>query len=335
MNARHTERLVAFARRHETTADLALALGILLIANTDALAEQPHPLRLVLFNAAATLPLIWRRPRPMGRFAFDRAGRRCPVDRRREGARRCRAARRALHRRRARAPPARRSGDGACSASEPCSPRRAGDPTTPFKTIVGLLGLTIAAAGLGTSVRQRRSFQASLEERAASRRTRPDRPRDARHRRPQPLGDDRARRRRRFAAERAPERAARPWRSVSATGRQALAEMRRLLGVLREERATAACAPARHAGQIDALVGQVRAAGLPVELAVDGDAASPPGAQLAVYRLVQEALTNSLKHAGPAARAGSPPLRRRRGRRRGRATTAAAAPLAEPPAAAG
>ena len=65
MNTTHSDRLVAFAGRHETLADLALALGILLISATDALAEQPHPLAIVVFSVALTLPLVWRRRSPM------------------------------------------------------------------------------------------------------------------------------------------------------------------------------------------------------------------------------------------------------------------------------
>ena len=69
MNATAIQRVIGFARRHETTADLALASGILLISMTDALAEQNGPLELVVFNTALTLPLVWRRRWPMPVFA--------------------------------------------------------------------------------------------------------------------------------------------------------------------------------------------------------------------------------------------------------------------------
>ena len=96
-------------------------------------------------------------------------------------------------------------------------------------------------------------------------------------------------------------------RRVSATGRTALADTRRLLGVLRQEPGEApdgALAPAPDLSQLDPLIAQVRAAGLAATLEVSGEApAMPAGQQLTVYRLVQEALTNTLKHGGPGARA--------------------------------
>jgi signal transduction histidine kinase len=89
--------------------------------------------------------------------------------------------------------------------------------------------------------------------------------------------------------------------TVEQTGRQALAEMRRLLGVLREEGEIAALAPQPGLATLSTLVAQVRDAGLPVELTYEGDRISlPAGVDLSAYRIVQEALTNTLKHAGPA-----------------------------------
>jgi signal transduction histidine kinase len=98
-----------------------------------------------------------------------------------------------------------------------------------------------------------------------------------------------------------PVRARQSLVAVEETGRQALGEMRRLLGILRGEEHEARLAPQPGIGDIDTLVEQVRAAGLPVEVVVEGGPTPvPPGVDLVAYRVVQEALTNALKHAGAA-----------------------------------
>jgi two-component sensor histidine kinase len=85
------------------------------------------------------------------------------------------------------------------------------------------------------------------------------------------------------------------------TGRQALVEMRRLVEMLRKDDEELALAPQPSLVHLELLVQQVREAGLPVELSVEGEPrALPPGVDLSAYRIVQEALTNALKHAGPA-----------------------------------
>jgi signal transduction histidine kinase len=114
-----------------------------------------------------------------------------------------------------------------------------------------------------------------------------------------------------------PEEAREALDAVERTASSGLSELRRLLSALREEGEPAALAPQPSLNQIDALVAEVRAAGLPVELHVEGMSRElPPGIDLCAYRVVQEALTNTLKHAGSAT-ARSASLRGNRGRDRG------------------
>lgn len=104
----------------------------------------------------------------------------------------------------------------------------------------------------------------------------------------------------------APEQAKEALQTISGTGRQALAEMRRLLGVLRtgEPQESEDYVPQPDVEQIEVLVEQVRAAGLPVDFEVEGAPRKlPSGVELTAYRIVQEALTNTRKHGGPEARA--------------------------------
>ena len=106
------------------------------------------------------------------------------------------------------------------------------------------------------------------------------------------------------AVTRSPAEACDAIRDVSGTARQALAETRRLLGVLRGGFGQESRQPLPTLADLDDLVARVRAAGLPVRYERTGAAADlPTGVQLAVFRLVQEALTNTMKHAGPRASA--------------------------------
>ncbi|HEX6023861.1 MAG TPA: histidine kinase [Solirubrobacter sp.] len=180
-----------------------------------------------------------------------------------------------------------------------------------------LTGLATAAVVLGLNVRTRRAYTAALEERAEQL----ERERDQQGR--LAAAAERARIAREmhdivahnlsvmisladgagFMAEREPARSADAMERVSRTGRHALAEMRRLLGVLRDDEDTA-LAPQPGLADLDALLERVRAAGVSPTLETSGTPVPlGAGAELTVYRLVQEALTNTLKHAGPGARA--------------------------------
>jgi signal transduction histidine kinase len=96
-----------------------------------------------------------------------------------------------------------------------------------------------------------------------------------------------------------PQRAREPLTAIEEIGHETLAEMRRLIGILRDM-GEPGLAPQPGLAQLDRLVQGVRASGLAVELRREGDAAGavPPAVDLAAYRIVQEALTNALKHGG-------------------------------------
>ena len=107
-----------------------------------------------------------------------------------------------------------------------------------------------------------------------------------------------------YAAQANPEAARESLTTVADTGRNALAEMRRLLGVLRsDEPGGEDRAPQPGLAQLPELVEVVRRSGVEVQLSVNAEPSRvPPGIGLVVYRIVQEALTNAMKHAGPNAR---------------------------------
>ncbi|MCF2529329.1 sensor histidine kinase [Yinghuangia soli] len=193
--------------------------------------------------------------------------------------------------------------------------------TSTSNTVILFLLLTgpfVIAWVLGDSMRTRRAYYAELEDRAA----RLERERDAQAQ--VAAAGERARIARElhdvvahnvsvmvvqadgaaYAIDAAPERARAALGTISATGREALAEMRRLLGVLRSTGEDQGLVPQPGVDQLEDLMAQVRGAGLPVELRVDGVPAElAQGVALAVYRIVQEALTNTRKHGGPDAAA--------------------------------
>jgi signal transduction histidine kinase len=167
---------------------------------------------------------------------------------------------------------------------------------------------------LGDNLRTRRAYTASVEERAA---TLEQQQRDNASR---AVNEERARIARelhdvvahsvsvmvvqagaaRRVLRRDPDRAADALSSIETSGRQALDELRRLLAMLRQY-GDAAPALAPQPTDLEPLLAQVEEAGLPVTMIVDGEPrALPTGVSLSVYRIVQEALTNAITHAGPA-----------------------------------
>ncbi|MFF5423927.1 MULTISPECIES: sensor histidine kinase [unclassified Streptomyces] len=107
-----------------------------------------------------------------------------------------------------------------------------------------------------------------------------------------------------YVMDASPETAKQALETISTTGRQALAEMRRLLGILRtgEHQEAGEYVPQPDVRQIEDLVEQVRGAGLTVDFTVEGTPRPlPSGVELTAYRIVQEALTNTRKHGGPDA----------------------------------
>ena len=189
------------------------------------------------------------------------------------------------------------------------------------KVWVGVTGLGIAAGALGLAIRERRALVASAAERAA--RLELERDQEGR------LGAaaERARIAREmhdivshnltvmigladgagYALQSSPDAAQTAIERLSATGRQALDEMRRLLGVLREEPGEdgdRVYEPQPGLDRLDDLLARVEAAGVPVSIELHGDPhALASGLQLTVFRVAQEALTNTLKHAGRPASA--------------------------------
>ncbi len=185
-------------------------------------------------------------------------------------------------------------------------------PSDPVKVWIGLSGLLVAAGVFGVSIRQRRALLASLHERAA----RLEFERDQEGRLAAAAERNRIAREMHdivahnlsvmialadgasYAIESSPARSAKATEQISATGRDALLEMRRLLGILRDEPSPQLLAPQPGLGELEQLVERIRTAGVPVELAIEGDPRRlSEGIQLTIFRVAQEALTNTLKHA--------------------------------------
>ncbi|CAL9537585.1 hypothetical protein SUDANB150_04135 [Streptomyces sp. enrichment culture] len=201
---------------------------------------------------------------------------------------------------------------------------RYGDSAGSWNQQVGshLLSLGVAVL-IGITVRTRRDYTAALEDRA--RRLETERDQQVRL----AAAAERARIARemhdiighnlsvitgladggRYAAAKSPDRAAQALDAIGTTSRQALGELRRLLDVLRDDDQdggagqTPELAPQPALTDLDRLLDGVRQAGLPVRTTIKGEPTLPEGRQLTLYRVIQEALTNTLKHAGPDATA--------------------------------
>ncbi|MFD7826560.1 sensor histidine kinase [Kitasatospora sp. NPDC059803] len=186
---------------------------------------------------------------------------------------------------------------------------------TPF---VAVTAMVVAAAVLGVNVRTTRAYLAALEERAA--RLEQQQEQQARL----AVAEERTRITREmhdivthnlsvmvaltdaavYAQHRSPDKATTAMLQISETGRQALTDMRRSLGILRTDEPDAERHPLPGIAQLEALADQMCAAGLPTRIEVQGGHTHIPAtAQLTVYRLVQEALTNTLKHTPAGTRA--------------------------------
>ncbi|GGY31639.1 sensor histidine kinase [Streptomyces tanashiensis] len=186
---------------------------------------------------------------------------------------------------------------------------------TVFFTIIMTVPFALAWV-LGDSLRTRRAYFAQLEERAS----RLEQEREAQAK--VAVAAERARIARElhdvvahnvsvmvvqadgaaYVMDSSPDTAKQALETISTTGRQALAEMRRLLGILRtgEHQEAGEYVPQPDVGQIEDLVEQVRGAGLTVDFAIEGSPRPlPSGVELTAYRIVQEALTNTRKHGGP------------------------------------
>jgi signal transduction histidine kinase len=181
------------------------------------------------------------------------------------------------------------------------------------------LGLVVGVAAwfVGDSVRARRTYMAGLAEQAAQRQ------RETEQRARRSVAEERLQIARelhdvvahslsviavqsgvgRHVIDSQPAEAKRALAAVEATSRAALDELRRMLGVLRrDDGQPAALAPAPGVGALDPLMKQVRQAGYDVDLAIHSTAVRQlsPGVEQSIYRIIQEALTNVVKHAGPA-----------------------------------
>jgi signal transduction histidine kinase len=312
-------RVRRFVRAHPFGLDLAGVLFLLLAVGMPALVREHRPVAFG-FSVALLVPMIWRRRRPTAVFAAVATiafvqwlvDAHTPADLTLFAALYAVAA---YDSRRRAYLAAAVCELGVILAIARWTPSDLGAILT---ALVFSAGMITAAGALGINVGNRRARLAYLEERAA----RLERERDQQAQ--LAAAAERARIARElhdvvahnltvmialadgaaFTLATAPVRAAEAVAAVSDTGREALGEMRRLLGVLRDGPVPAERAPQPGLADVDRLVDQVRRAGLPVAVEISGaPLALSAGAELTVFRLVQEGLTNTLKHAGSGAAA--------------------------------
>jgi DNA-binding NarL/FixJ family response regulator/signal transduction histidine kinase len=181
----------------------------------------------------------------------------------------------------------------------------------------GVIGIVLAGWCIGESVRVRRTYMAGIAEQAAQRQ------REVVDRAERSIAEERLQVARELhdvvahslsviavqsgvghhVIDDQPEEAKKALAAIETTSRSALDELRRMLGVLRRDDQAAPLEPAHGLSALEALVQQVRAAGFNVELDIRYVTAGTlsPAAELSTYRIVQEALTNVVKHAGSPA----------------------------------
>ncbi len=310
-------RLRRFLSAHPLAVDLGFTVALGLLAVRPLMAEAEHRGVAVVLNLGLLVPLVWRRGYPMAAFTVITAVAfvQLVLDVRGPGDIALLVAFYTIAATGSR--PRTLAAAAVLELGVVAATIRWAGPSYEDRlaALVFLSGLATAAGVSGINVGTRRAHLAALEDRAA----RLERERDQQTR--LAAAAERARIAREmhdiiahslsvmialadgatFALETSPGQAAVAMASVSGTGRHALAEMRRLLGVLRGDQPDAGRAPVPGIGDLDDLIGQVRAAGLPVTVEISGHRGFfSAGAQLTVFRIVQEALTNSLKHGGTA-----------------------------------
>jgi signal transduction histidine kinase len=298
--------------------DIALAVALAAIAVVETIAgnRDPGPLAgAIITDLLLTLPLAVRPRWPLAVLALehgnpDRAGRSGRAQRHRRLLRRARAG---LHRGRAPPPPAGVGSDCSCRSrsSHWTSGYRAGKPWWEDLEFIG--GFIVAFWIVGRVVWSRRALVHRLEAQAEELRLARDAAAGA------AIAGERARIARDMhdvvahgvsvmvvhaeAAEALldqPDRATESLRAIQRSGRAALADLRRIVGVLRAGDGNADLSPAPGLRDADQLVARLNEAGLDVTLEVRGEPRPlPDGVELAAYRVLQEALTNALRHAGP------------------------------------